>query len=104
MPTPYRHDEAPFEAKSATPRGKVCSARKFQVVRSLLVPEHSAVKTNTAVFLALLLASAASVCALGIRIPNQDAEANARGNAFVATADNASAIYYNPAGITQLKG
>ena len=27
-----------------------------------------------------------------------------RGEAFVATADNASAIYYNPAGITQLHG
>jgi long-chain fatty acid transport protein len=42
--------------------------------------------------------------ALGLRIPNQDASAIARGNAFVATADNPSAIYYNPAGITQLEG
>ncbi len=42
--------------------------------------------------------------ALGFRIPNQDAEAIARGNAFVATADNPSAIYYNPAGITQIQG
>lgn len=42
--------------------------------------------------------------ALGFRIPNQDAEATARGNAFVATADNPSALYYNPAGITQLEG
>src|SRR5581483_157794 len=42
--------------------------------------------------------------ALGFRIPNQDPEAIARGNAFVATADNPSAIYYNPAGITQLDG
>src|SRR3990170_4038794 len=41
---------------------------------------------------------------LGFRIPNQDAEAIARGNAFVATADNPAAIYYNPAGITQLEG
>lgn len=41
---------------------------------------------------------------LGFRIPNQDAEAIARGNAFVATADNPSAIYYNPAGILQLEG
>lgn len=41
---------------------------------------------------------------LGFRIPNQDAEAIARGNAFVATANNPSAIYYNPAGITQLPG
>jgi long-chain fatty acid transport protein len=42
--------------------------------------------------------------ALGLRIPNQDASAIARGNAFVATADNPSAMYYNPAGITQLEG
>ena len=30
--------------------------------------------------------------ALGFRIPNQDAEAVARGNAFTATADNPSAM------------
>jgi long-chain fatty acid transport protein len=42
--------------------------------------------------------------AVGFRLPNQDPEGIARGNAFVATADNPSAIYYNPAGITQLKG
>jgi long-chain fatty acid transport protein len=41
---------------------------------------------------------------VGLRLPNQDPEAIARGNAFVATADNPSAIYYNPAGITQLEG
>jgi long-chain fatty acid transport protein len=40
----------------------------------------------------------------GTRLPNQNAEATARGNAFVATADNPSAIYYNPAGLTQLPG
>jgi long-chain fatty acid transport protein len=42
--------------------------------------------------------------AVGFRVPNQDPEAIARGNAFAATADNPSAIYYNPAGITQLEG
>src|SRR5882724_1545126 len=42
--------------------------------------------------------------AVAFRLPNQDPEAIARGNAFVATADNPSAIYYNPAGITQLPG
>ena len=40
----------------------------------------------------------------GFRLADQDAFATARGEAFVATADNASAIYYNPAGITQLEG
>ena len=42
--------------------------------------------------------------AVGFRLPNQDPEAIARGDAFAATADNPSAIYYNPAGITQLEG
>jgi long-chain fatty acid transport protein len=40
----------------------------------------------------------------GFGLASQDAFATARGEAFVATADNPSAIYYNPAGITQLKG
>lgn len=55
--------------------------------------------------LGLALASVpSSVVALGIRLSDQDARATARGNAFVATADNPSAIYYNPAGISQLEG
>ncbi|MBI3882291.1 MAG: outer membrane protein transport protein [Verrucomicrobia bacterium] len=45
-----------------------------------------------------------SLLALGIRVPDQDPFAIARGNAYIATADNPSAIYYNPAGITQLEG
>lgn len=52
----------------------------------------------------LFALSSIRVFSLGFRIPNQDAAAIARGNAFVATADNPSAIYYNPAGITQLDG
>lgn len=42
--------------------------------------------------------------ALGFRIADQDPAATARGDAFAATADDPSAIYYNPAGITQLTG
>src|SRR6185295_1505290 len=45
-----------------------------------------------------------SVQAVGFRLPNQDPEGISRGNAFAATADNPSAIYYNPAGISQLEG
>ncbi len=37
-------------------------------------------------------------------LPDQDAFVIGRGMAFAATADNPSAIYYNPAGITQLEG
>jgi long-chain fatty acid transport protein len=49
-------------------------------------------------------ALALKASANGFRLPDQDAFATARGEAFVATADNPSAIYYNPAGITQLEG
>ncbi len=63
-------------------------------------------RRNAAGVLAVLVsaASALSVSANGFRLAGQDAFATARGEAFVATADNASAIYYNPAGITQLEG
>ena len=40
----------------------------------------------------------------GFGLADQDAFATGRGDAVVATADNTSAIYYNPAGITQLTG
>ncbi len=41
--------------------------------------------------------------AAGYYLPNQDAFATAKGNAFVATADSAAAVHYNPAGLTQLE-
>jgi long-chain fatty acid transport protein len=53
---------------------------------------------------ALVAGCPAAVLANGMRLASQDAFASARGEAFVATADNPSAIYYNPAGITQLDG
>jgi long-chain fatty acid transport protein len=54
--------------------------------------------------LALLVTTltATSAFGLGFRIPDQSAFAIGRGDAFVATADDPSAVYYNPAGITQL--
>ena len=55
---------------------------------------------------AIIVVALSSMTALGNgpRLPDQDAFATARGEAFAATADNASAIYYNPAGISQLEG
>lgn len=47
---------------------------------------------------------ASRVFANGFMLGDQDAFAAARGDAFVATADNPSAIYYNPAGIAELAG
>ncbi len=50
------------------------------------------------------LGTAHSAWGLGFRNPDQDARATGQGEAFVAQADDASAIYYNPAGLTQLNG
>ena len=66
-------------------------------------------KTRLAAFAAaaLFLAVAAApspVFGLGVALPDQDAFATARGNAFVATANDPAAIFYNPAGISQLDG
>lgn len=54
--------------------------------------------------LLLLLASPAVVHADGFRIMDQSASAAGQSGAFTAQADDASAVYYNPAGMTQLKG
>ena len=40
----------------------------------------------------------------GFRNPFHDSAAIAQGNAFAAQADNTSAVFYNPAGMTQLRG
>jgi long-chain fatty acid transport protein len=50
------------------------------------------------------LAVSPQAFALGFRNPDQGARATAQGEAFIAQADDASAVYYNPAGMTQLKG
>jgi long-chain fatty acid transport protein len=42
--------------------------------------------------------------ASGFRLPDQDSAAMAMGGAFVGQADNPSAVWYNPAGITDLDG
>lgn len=44
-----------------------------------------------------------SALGAGFALVNQGTAAMAQGNAFVAEASDASAIYYNPAGISQLK-
>ena len=54
--------------------------------------------------ISLLLSAATSARAAAYDLPDQDAFVIGRGMAFAATADNPSAIYYNPAGLTQLAG
>lgn len=64
-------------------------------------PLHAA---KAVLFVGFLVLTCTCARAVGFRLPNQDPEGIARGNAFAATADNGSAIYYNPAGITQIEG
>jgi long-chain fatty acid transport protein len=66
--------------------------------------EYKTVLPKAIMVLGAALAIPSSGLALGIRLFDHDAFATARGDAFAATADNPSAIYYNPAGITQLRG
>ena len=63
-------------------------------------------RRNTLRLFAIIVAGVSvwKVSANGFRLASQDGFATARGEAFAATADNPSAIYYNPAGITQLHG
>jgi long-chain fatty acid transport protein len=52
----------------------------------------------------VLSATAGSALASGYDLPDQDAFAVGGGLAVTATADNPSAVFYNPAGLTQLAG
>ena len=53
---------------------------------------------------AICLIVAPAAFALGFRNADQDAAATGQGEAFVAQADTPGAIYYNPGGLTQIKG
>lgn len=53
---------------------------------------------------AILFVNVPPAGALGFRNPDQGARATAQGEAFVAQADDATAVYYNPAGMAQLEG
>jgi len=60
-------------------------------------------KTTTLTTCGVLLGATGLAPGAGYYLPNQDALATAKGNAFVATADSAAAVHYNPAGLTQLE-
>lgn len=68
----------------------------------LIPPVHMNSIKNALTGCVLVTAVATSAFGLGFRNPDQNAVATAQGEAFVAQADNASALYYNPAGLTQI--
>src|SRR5512143_182233 len=54
--------------------------------------------------LLVLLFTASTSFAAGFRLPEAGAKAMGMGFSFTAQADDPSAIYFNPAGLTQLNG
>jgi len=68
------------------------------------LPAHGPALWAVRLAASLLALTPVALSASGTQVGFKDAFATARGNAFVATADNPSAIYYNPAGLTQLQG
>ncbi len=76
------------------------------VAPKLLNPARQMIRPATLFALAagLILAPPENAFALGFAVADHDGFATSRGDAFTATADNPSAVYYNPAGITQLDG
>lgn len=65
----------------------------------------SPMSTSTVVVaLLVLISSAAVVEAGGFKIPDQSTRPMGMLDAFIAGADDASSIYYNPAGIARLEG
>jgi len=74
------------------------------IVKRGLNMKHEEGLTLSAMIVILTVFLPSNTEGSGFRLPDQDAFAVARGEAFVATADNPSAVYYNPAGIAQLEG
>lgn len=60
--------------------------------------------TRSATYLSLFCLTIGASHGAATRIAFVDAFATARGNAFTATADTPSAVFYNAAGLTQLEG
>ncbi len=65
---------------------------------------HRFCQVNILIFiLATILSGSSAALGAGFALIQQGTAAMGQGNAFVADASDASAIYYNPAGINQLK-
>jgi long-chain fatty acid transport protein len=84
----------------------IMNTKLNRIINGAAVNNGCRISCARAIFFTLMIGSGlpGKSGAVGFRLPNQDPEAIARGDAFAATADNPSAIYYNPAGITQIEG
>jgi len=88
-------------------RGRVIAFLVEPLSRKHPAPHHVAVAgiiLTVSGFMLTLLAVPATSDASGFRILDQGAAATGQSAAFTAQADDPSAIYYNPAGMTQLRG
>ncbi len=81
----------PFRAHPILPKGRGSWVRPLTL-------------SITLVLSLILIVLPASVQAGANRIYDQSASGMGQNNAFTAQADDASAVYYNPAGMTQLRG
>lgn len=83
-------------------------AARVENVTSRTRPRASRLRTRAFAAAALLGALAASApspaLAGGFEIPDNGAQALGRGGAFVAKADDGTAIYFNPAGLARQRG
>ena len=71
-----------------------------------MISSRKSTRVPVTVLLAFLVAAvpATRLQAGGAKVPNQSTRAMGMSDAFVAGADDASAVYYNPAGLSRLKG
>jgi len=89
-----------------TPEGRVSLGRSSLVCLKPNGRARLAFERKSLILLALLLALwslAAPAWGGGFTLSQQGTAAMAQGAAFVAEADDPSAIFYNPAGLNQLK-
>ncbi len=61
-------------------------------------------KTNVLIRYVIAILLPIQLFAGGFRLPNQDALATARGNAYTASVDTPAAVYYNPAALSLVDG
>lgn len=86
------------------PRSIAAMKRRCKIAITVSKIELGVLSLLLFVLLVSLLLNPTTVLAQALRFQPQGANAVGQGNAFAAQADDASAIHYNPAGLTQVEG